>query len=430
MHTLGTPDITPASHVAQPTHTLHSRQVSDPKLWNAFVASLPTSHICQTYEWPDHVSTAARERSLRLGTFDGDRLVAAVALVWSQTGGVPGVHAPFYYAPRGPLCADAAPALVALTELVSYARHEAARAGAFMVRFEPNIAEDGEESGAWAARLRAAGLRATPRSFYPRSAWVTDIAPGEDALLAGMSHSWRYGIRLGTRLGVTVRECEGHSAEDFAAFYALLTQTGGRDRFYVYPPRVYRDMLDQYAPAHAAARGTAEMALFLAERDGVPVAAATVALLGGRAWYMHGALAGDAEQRKSEANRVLLWHCIRWAKRRGATTFDWRSIPDAPQPGRELYGVYAFKRGFGGRGHRVMPSHDLVLRPAIYWPYLAGVTLRHHLHELRRRRFEGSRSRRAPDVPAGARRPGAHQTPGERHPRPGSQIRQGRLTHA
>src|SRR5205807_1011485 len=74
----------------------------------------------------------------------------------------------------------------------------------------------------------------------------------------------------------------------------------------------------------------------------------------------------------------------RWARQRGAEEFDWRTIPDAPEPGGEMYGVYAFKRGFGGVARRALPTHDLVLRPAIYWPYIAMVSLRRQLRRLPR----------------------------------------------
>jgi peptidoglycan pentaglycine glycine transferase (the first glycine) len=368
---------------------MESLRVTDRTLWNDFVRRSPVGHICQTYEWPEHIGEAARENSLRLGVFDQGRLVAATLLVYNRADGV---RAPFYYAPRGPVCDDARSP--ALSELLSFAQREASRRGAFMVRFEPNIPDT---APGWAPRYQALGLRATRHALYPRSAWVTDISRSEDELLAAMSKSWRYGIRRGIREGVTVRR--GETDQDFARFYALMRKTGARDRFYVYPPELYRDMLTHYSPERAAAYGTAEMPLFLAEYEGEPVAAATVAVHGERAWYMHGALTDDPVYRGIEPNRVLLWRCIQWAKSQGARSFDWRSIPEAPRPGEELYGVYAFKRGFGGAAQRVMPSHDLVLRPAIYWPYLASVTVRHTLSVWRRRQFERERQRPHPAQP-------------------------------
>ena len=50
---------------------------------------------------------------------------------------------------------------------------------------------------------------------------------------------------------------------------------------------------------------------------------------------------------------------MRWVKRHGADYYDWRTIPDVLKPGEELYGVYEFKRGFGGFVRRVIPTQDL-----------------------------------------------------------------------
>jgi peptidoglycan pentaglycine glycine transferase (the first glycine) len=351
----------------------------DRRLWNDFVASAPSGHICQTYEWPEHVSAEARQGSLRVGVLDGERLMAAMVLVRSTSGGI---KAPFYYAPCGPVCAE--PRSPALPELLTFARREAALRGAFMLRIEPDAC--GDAAGEWLGALKALGLRRTRHSLYPRSAWVTDLRPSEDELLAGMRKAWRYGIRAGMRRGLEVRL--GSGGGDLDAFYRLLLETGRRAGFFVYPRELYRGMLRHYSDECAARDGTARMALFLAECQGRPIAAATVAVHGKRAWYMHGASSGRLDDRRLDASRPLLWECIRWARQQGAEEFDWRTIPDAPEPGAEMYGVYEFKRGFGGVARRSVPTHDLILRPAIYWLYMATVSLRRqvrHLHPRRER---------------------------------------------
>lgn len=354
---------------------MQAQPITDRRLWNDFIGSAPTGHICQTYEWPEHVSAAARQDSLRVGMLDEGRLVAAMVLVRSATSGI---SAPFYYAPCGPVCAELRSS--ALPELLTFARREAASRSAFMIRIEPNA--HGDEEGGWLRALKALGLRQTRYSLYPRSSWVSDLRPSEDELLAGMRKAWRYGIRAGLRRGLTVRQGSGEG--DLDAFYRLLVETGQRANFFVYPRELYRDLLMSYSEERAERDGTARMALFLVEYEGLPIAAATTAVHGKRAWYMHGASSGQPDHRRLDPSRLLLWECIRWAKRMGAEEFDWRTIPDTPKSGEEMYGVYEFKRGFGGAPRQSVPTHDLVLRPAIYWPYIAMVSLRRRLHHLRR----------------------------------------------
>ncbi len=363
---------------------MEARLIEDRRQWNEFIASAATGHLCQTYEWADHSDEGSRAGSLRVGVLDdGGRLVAALLLSASTASGV---RAPFYYAPRGPVCDD--PASPVLPLLIRAAKREARTRGGFFIRIEPNIPQ---EDARWPAALRRLGFRPTDHVIYLRSAWVTDLQPDEDALLAGMMTTWRQNIRSGARKGVTVRLGAGEA--DLDAFYRLLQETGERDQFHVYPKDLYRDMLAHYSAEAAARDGTAQMALLIAESEGEAIAASTVAVLGTWAWNLHSGSSGVPAHRKLRPNYLLQWECMRWCKAHGAEHYDWRTIPDILEPGQELYGVYEFKRGFGGAVRRVLPTMDLPLRPALYWPYVTAVSLRRSLRRGQRRRFEARRER-------------------------------------
>ncbi|HEX6817434.1 MAG TPA: peptidoglycan bridge formation glycyltransferase FemA/FemB family protein [Ktedonobacterales bacterium] len=360
--------------------------ITDRRLWNEFVASCPTGHLCQTYEWADNSGEATGAGSLRVGVLRDGQLVAAMLLVRSRATGVP---MPFFYVPRGPVCAD--PASPALPLLIRFAKREAKRRGGFFIRAEPNVVESDTE---WPEALRPLGFHATSHHIYLRSAWVTDLRPSEDAILANMMTTWRQNIRAGGRKGLSVRVGSGEA--DLDAFHRLLLETGERDRFYVYPKSHYRDMLTNYSAENAARDGTAEMALLLAEYEGEPIAASTIAVFGGWAWNLHSGSSGKSGHRKLRPNYLLQWECMRWSKAHDADSYDWRTIPDPDKlkPGEELYGVYEFKRGFGGEVRRVMPTHDLPLRPALYWPYVTLVSLRRGMEQRRRKTFERKRQAR------------------------------------
>ncbi len=360
---------------------MEARLIADRRQWNEFVAATPTGHLCQTYEWAENSGEEAGSGSLRVGVVEGDQLVAAMLLVRSKAGGV---RAPFFYAPRGPVVAD--PSSPALPLLIAFARREVRRRGGFLIRAEPNVPQDDQ---IWPVVLRQLGFRPTSHVIYLRSAWVTDLRADEDQLLANMMTTWRQNIRAGGRKGVTVRLGSGET--DLDAFYRLLVETGKRDHFYVYPKDLFRQMLSSYSAENAAKDATAQMVLLIAEHEGEPVAAATVAVLGTWSWNLHSGSSGKPEHRKLRPNYILQWECMRWAKAHGADFYDWRTIPDVLQPGEELYGVYEFKRGFGGFVRRVIPTQDLVVRPAIYYPYVGAVSLRRNIQRWRRRAFERRR---------------------------------------
>ncbi|MGZ3625218.1 MAG: peptidoglycan bridge formation glycyltransferase FemA/FemB family protein, partial [Ktedonobacteraceae bacterium] len=70
----------------------------------------------------------------------------------------------------------------------------------------------------------------------------------------------------------------------------------------------------------------------------------------------------------------------------GCWYYNFRGIPDILEEGQELWGVYLFKRGFGGYKLRFLETHDLVYKPLIYKLYM-------RLLELKRKRDERERTK-------------------------------------
>src|SRR5579875_699545 len=136
---------------------MEARLIEDRALWNRFVAGAATGHLCQTYEWPENSGEEAGSGSLRVGVLEGGRLVAAMLLVRSKAAGV---WAPFFYAPRGPVCDD--PHSPALPLLIGAAKREAKRRGGFLIRAEPNIVQD---DPVWPGVLRRLGFRPTAHTI-------------------------------------------------------------------------------------------------------------------------------------------------------------------------------------------------------------------------------------------------------------------------
>lgn len=72
---------------------------------------------------------------------------------------------------------------------------------------------------------------------------------------------------------------------------------------------------------------------------------------------------------------LLQWEAMRWAKARGCAEYDLWGVPDADEPTLEasfetrsdgLWGVYRFKRGFGGELKRSMGAWDRSYLPLTY----------------------------------------------------------------
>ena len=211
------------------------------------------------------------------------------------------------------------------------------------------------------------GFRAGPRPVQPPRTIVIDLEGSEDGLLERMKQKTRYNIRLGQRKGVVVRQ-----SGDLDTFNSLIAETGERDMFGVHTPEYYRRVYDLFHPREMCELLVAEAGGGSASA-GIPLAALMVFARGKRAWYLYGA--SSNEYRNYMPTYVLQWEAMRWARGRGCTEYDLWGVPDEDEAtleaeftkrGDGLWGVYRFKRGFGGQVRRGAGPWDRVYRPALY----------------------------------------------------------------
>lgn len=264
------------------------------------------------------------------------------------------------YIPKGPMVNwDDGDQVAALWQAVD--RLARAHRAAFL-KIEPDV----EESAAWRGRLERMGFRPSLQTLQPPRTIYVDIAPEEAAILAAMKPKTRYNIGLAQRKGVSVRE--GREA-DLPLFHQLMAETARRDRFAIHSP-------DYYTLAYRLFVPTGRAALLIAEYAGEPLAALMVFALGQRAWYFYGA--SSDRHRNRMPTYLLQWEAIRWAKARGCTLYDLWGVPDEDEGVLEaqfsersdgLWGVYRFKRGFGGRLVRSVGAWDRVYNAPLYWLY-------------------------------------------------------------
>lgn len=77
-------------------------------------------------------------------------------------------------------------------------------------------------------------------------------------------------------------------------------------------------------------------------------------------------------------NYAVQWAAIQWAKEQGCSVYDLWGVPDFPEEELEanfmerhdgLWGVYRFKRGFGGQLRRTVGTADRVYNQMVYRLY-------------------------------------------------------------
>ncbi|HET8844316.1 MAG TPA: peptidoglycan bridge formation glycyltransferase FemA/FemB family protein [Ktedonobacteraceae bacterium] len=346
---------------------MEARIITDRQQWNEFVSSSEYCNITQSYEWGElgpHLAASI----LRVGVLDDEgKLCAAMLIIVTRA---PIIRRPYFYAPRGPVIDD--PSSHAFSVLLDFVKAEARKQGAFMLKIEPG-ANDEDES--WLMALQRLGFHANPYAVHIRNEWVLNIQPEEKVIQAGMKEKWRYNIRLAGRKGVTVRQGEGQA--DLDKFYKIYETTSERDQFFIHNKAFYEEIMRLYNQDD-------RFALFLAEYEGQPIAGIIVLRYGRWSWYMYGA--SSNEHRNLMPNHLLQWNGMQWAKARDCWYYNFRGIPDVLEEGQELWGVYVFKRGFGGYAIRALETHDLVYQPIVYNIYMRLLEVKRKRDEKRQHR--------------------------------------------
>ena len=223
------------------------------------------------------------------------------------------------------------------------------------------------EPDSWSANfiLHNSSFILSKHNIQPPRTILINIKDDEDAILARMKQKTRYNIRLAEKKGVTVR-----AWDDIESFHKMMLVTGGRDGFGVHS-------LDYYKRAYEVLQPKGLGEILLAEYEGKPLAALFVARNGNRAYYLYGA--STDEERNRMPTYLLQWEAMKWAKARGCEEYDLWGVPDEDEATLEanfesrhdgLWGVYRFKRGFGGELKRAAQAMDRVYNPFLYWAYL------------------------------------------------------------
>lgn len=202
-------------------------------------------------------------------------------------------------------------------------------------------------------------------TLQPRRTTLISLHADEETLLAGMKQKTRYNIRLAAKKGVVVRP-----TDNVKGFYEMMLTTGDRDGFAVHSLDYYQKVFDIFSPS-------GKCVLLAAYYENTPLAYLMLFVSGNRSWYFYGA--SDNSQRNLMPTYLLQWEAMRWAKDHGALEYDLWGIPDADEDELEenfsdrsdgLWGVYRFKRGFGGQIVRSSPAFIKVYKPLLYKLYL------------------------------------------------------------
>ena len=327
--------------------------------YEAFVQAHPKGHFAQSFLWAKQKPMWSHEAIL---CRDGSGEIKGALSVLIRK--VPGLPYTLMYACRGPVC-DVHDYRT-LNELLDGAKALAKERKSYALKIDPDVPSSDK---AFYESMRAYGFEGGKNfeAIQPRYVFRLDVdGKTEEEIQAGFHQKWRYNIRVAQKKGVEVR-LEGKEA--VPAFADLMLTTGLRDGFVTRQPEYFADMLDNLGE-HAR--------LYMAYHEGTPIAGTLAIGYGDKVWYLYGA--SSNEHRNLMPNYLLQWNMIQWAIERGARVYDFRGVSGDLSEDNPLYGLYKFKKGFGGEFTEFVGEMDLVLNPMIYFAVEKGTNL---LREVR-----------------------------------------------
>ncbi|MBN1979657.1 MAG: peptidoglycan bridge formation glycyltransferase FemA/FemB family protein [Anaerolineae bacterium] len=333
------------------SQTLSPQPPTSSESWNAALAALPCPHVLQSWEWGEFKARYGWRPSRYLWQDDG-RPHAAALMLTRRPGRLP---AAVSYVPKGPTLDYENTAL--LEEVLAHLETAARRERALFVKIDPGVRADTVKGKAVVETLRRRGWRASREQVQFRNTMVVDLARDPDEMLAAMKPKWRYNVRLAERRGATVRR---GTLADLPRLYRMYAETAIRDGFVIRPEAYYRDAWGSFIEA-----GLAQP--LIAEVEGEAVAMLIIFCFGEQAWYMYGASC-DAHREKMP-NHLLQWKAMLWAREQGCAVYDMWGAPDVLEESDPMWGVYRFKRGFGGEFVEHIGAWDYPASRIGYWLY-------------------------------------------------------------
>lgn len=324
--------------------------VITPPEWDQYLQNHPEAHILQTTAWGE-LKQSFGWQVIRVTNGNAGAQILLRQLI-------PGFR--LAYIPKGPVGSNWE-LLIPEIDLVCRKEHCA------FLKIEADAWEGDQDD----RPPLPPGFVSSQQPIQPSRTLVIDLQGDDQSLLGRMKQKTRYNINLALKKGVIIQP-----TADLDIFHSLIELTSQRDRFGVHHSDYYQRAYNLFYPL-----GQCE--LLLAEYEHNPLAALMVFSFGKRAWYFYGGSSNLHRERMP--NYLLQWEAMRWARSHGCTEYDLWGVPDAdlgtlesnfPHRDDGLWGVYRFKRGFGGELRRSVAPWDRVYQPLLYRLYRTWLNTR------------------------------------------------------
>ncbi len=308
--------------------------------WDLFVSKEKHNHILQLSAFGD-LKAEFGWKVNRLGLVDENKNIVIGAQILEQT-----INKEYMaYIPMGPIPRQYEHWGSFLNDIENYYSTKCS-----FIRWEPGIFINNDNPD-----FSQFGYKISKTTIQPPNTILINLSGTEEDLLARMNQGTRRKIKLCQKNNV---EIYNGTEEDLNVFCELMDTTADRKEFHG------RDH-EYYKLAYKLFKDGGYVDLLMAKHEKDILAGIMVFSVGKMSYYLYGA-SGNLK-RNMMASYGLQWEAMIWARRHGCDFYDLWGIPDQPFDVLEkgfqvrsdgLWGVYGFKRGFGGETVRSVGTWD------------------------------------------------------------------------
>lgn len=324
---------------------------SEQKKFDQFMKKCRHGHIFQSYLWGEAKRPAWSP--LRVVLEEEGRIRAAASILKRQIP-IPGKS--FFYLPRGPVLEDWGDARL-FNAFMAHLQRLALAERAVFIKMDPCLSEGDAIPAEMLDQKRFKPIRAHHDfgGLQPRYTFRLDISGSLDEIMSAFPKKIRYKIKYGITRGLTF---DSPGEAGLNPFMEIMRQASRRGNFVLRSADYFRKLYRLLA-------GDDAINLILGYYQGQPIIGGITLAFGEQAWAVYG---GQIDKSLHlYAYHALIWERIKWAKSRGARWFDFYGVPGKVEPSHPLYGLYYFKKSFGGQFCAYIGEMDLVLVPGLYW---------------------------------------------------------------
>lgn len=309
-----------------------------------FVSSHENGAFTQSLDWANVKANWGSEGVLSRDT-SGNIRGACLVLIKK----IPFIKSALLYAPRGPVYSDN----TALSELMAGIDVLAAKTRAFAFICDPPITDDSGLRGF--SRI----ITDEKRAIQCRSNYILNLEGKRlSDIRANFKPEYRNRISKAERRGVRCYElCGADALNALDDFYALMFETGRRDGFAIRSKEYFARFL------MATKEHSRLYMCYAALGRETPLSGAVAVEYGGKFSYVYGASSDN--WRNLYASYLMQWTMISDAVERGCRVYDFGGVPYYDDSSRREYGMFRFKKGFGGEVVTYVGELVKVYRPLL-----------------------------------------------------------------